>query len=192
MNRLLLILILTFSFQTFSKANDVRDFEIEGFGVGESLLDYVNQKKIKKSFYPKSKKYVRSWHNNLIDSSDYNGFQFHYKPNDKNFIIHGLSGYIYFYNDMKACLKKQKTIISELDKLFINKKIPTSKLKKHPSDPTGKSFYTYTSYKLDDGVISLECTDWSKTLTSNKNWQDNLSVHIKTKKFSDWLDFEAY
>jgi hypothetical protein len=42
MKRLLLILILTFSFQTLAKADDISDFEIEGVTVGQSLLDYIS------------------------------------------------------------------------------------------------------------------------------------------------------
>ena len=40
MNRLLLILILTLSFQTLIKADDIRDFEIEGMSIGDSLLEF--------------------------------------------------------------------------------------------------------------------------------------------------------
>jgi len=42
MKRLLLILILIFSFQSLTKADDIRDFEIEGISVGDSLLDYFS------------------------------------------------------------------------------------------------------------------------------------------------------
>ena len=45
MKSLLLILILTFSLQTLGKAEDIRDFEIEGMSVGESLLDHFSKKK---------------------------------------------------------------------------------------------------------------------------------------------------
>ena len=48
MKRLLLILILTFSFQTLAKADDIRDFEIEGISIGDSLLDYYTKEQIKK------------------------------------------------------------------------------------------------------------------------------------------------
>ena len=44
MKRLLLILILTFSFQSLTKADDIRDFEIEGMSIGDSLLDYFLKK----------------------------------------------------------------------------------------------------------------------------------------------------
>ena len=56
MKRLLLILILTFSFQSGTKADDIRDFQIEGMSVGDSLLDFITISKIqtlRKSYYPK-------------------------------------------------------------------------------------------------------------------------------------------
>ena len=192
MKRLLLILILTLNFQSWTKADDIRDFEIEGISIGDSLLDHVNKKDIKKQYYPKSKKYVWTWHNNLLSSSKYDGFRFHYDPNDKNFKIYSLSGYIYFKNDMKSCLEKQKKIIDELDNLFVNaKKKPISKKMKHSSDPSGKSLYTYADFKLTNGKIAIECTNWSKKIENKYNWVDNLSIIIQTTKFSDWLRYDA-
>ena len=49
MKRLLLILILTFSFQNLAKADDISDFQIEGMSIGDSLLDFFNEKKILKN-----------------------------------------------------------------------------------------------------------------------------------------------
>ena len=46
MKRLLLVLILTFSFQTPTKADDIRDFQIEGMSIGDSLLDFFNEEEI--------------------------------------------------------------------------------------------------------------------------------------------------
>ena len=46
MKRLLLILILTLSFQSMTKADDIRDFEIEGISIGDSLLDYFTEEEI--------------------------------------------------------------------------------------------------------------------------------------------------
>ena len=42
----LLILILTFSFQSWTKADDISEFEIEGMSVGDSLLDFFTEKEI--------------------------------------------------------------------------------------------------------------------------------------------------
>ena len=46
MNRLLLILILTLSFQTLSKADDINDFQMEGMSIGDSLLDFFSENEI--------------------------------------------------------------------------------------------------------------------------------------------------
>jgi hypothetical protein len=58
MKRLLLILILTFSFQTLAKADDIKDFEIEGMTIGDSALDYFSKDQIIKNSrnYYKNKK----------------------------------------------------------------------------------------------------------------------------------------
>ena len=64
MKRLLLILILTFSFQTLVKADDIKDFQIEGISVGDNLLNHldilkkteIQIKEKKLIYYPKSKR----------------------------------------------------------------------------------------------------------------------------------------
>ena len=61
MKRLLTILILIFSLQTPSQADDIRDFQIEGMSVGDSLLDHFSEEEINKKnifYYPKSKKFA--------------------------------------------------------------------------------------------------------------------------------------
>ena len=50
MKRLSLYLFLIFfTLQTPSKADDIRDFQIEGISIGDSLLDYFSEEKIKSS-----------------------------------------------------------------------------------------------------------------------------------------------
>ena len=46
MKKLLLVLILILGFQTLVKADDIRDFEIEGISVGDSLLNFFSKKEI--------------------------------------------------------------------------------------------------------------------------------------------------
>ena len=41
------ILVLIFSLQSWTKANDIGEFEIEGMSIGDSLLDYYPEKLIK-------------------------------------------------------------------------------------------------------------------------------------------------
>ena len=46
MKRFLLILILTLSFQSWAIANDIKDFQVEGISVGNSVLDFYTKEKI--------------------------------------------------------------------------------------------------------------------------------------------------
>ena len=43
------LFLLLFSFQTSSWADDISDFQIEGMSIGDSLLDYVSEKEIRKN-----------------------------------------------------------------------------------------------------------------------------------------------
>ena len=47
MKRLLLILILTLNFQSLTKADDIREFEIEGLSIGDNALDFFTKEEIK-------------------------------------------------------------------------------------------------------------------------------------------------
>ena len=41
------VLVLIFSFQSWTKADDIRDFEIEGMSIGDSLLDFFSEEEIR-------------------------------------------------------------------------------------------------------------------------------------------------
>ena len=43
MRILLSILVLLFSFQSFAKAEDIKDIEIEGMSIGDSALDFYKE-----------------------------------------------------------------------------------------------------------------------------------------------------
>ena len=49
MKLFLSVLILIFSLQSWTKADDIRDFEIEGISIGDSLLDFYSEKEIKQN-----------------------------------------------------------------------------------------------------------------------------------------------
>mgnify|MGYP000722043315 CR=1 FL=1 len=45
----IIVLVLIFSLQSWTKADDIRDFQIEGMSIGDSLLDYFNEDEILKN-----------------------------------------------------------------------------------------------------------------------------------------------
>ncbi|MDA9083466.1 hypothetical protein N9K22_02420, partial [Candidatus Pelagibacter sp.] len=62
--RLLIILILTFSFQTWTKADDISDFQIEGITLGDNLFDHLTKKNFYEweeyRFYYNNSKFVKT------------------------------------------------------------------------------------------------------------------------------------
>ena len=66
MKKLFIIIIIFISFQSWTKADDIRDFEIEGMSIGDTLFEHsqiINKtkKQISKaelSFYPKGKRFA--------------------------------------------------------------------------------------------------------------------------------------
>ena len=75
-----IIFILLLSLQSLIKADDIRDFEIEGISIGDSALEFFNKNEIKVKQYPKSNKFSRA--TILIDSESYDYIQFHFKTKD--------------------------------------------------------------------------------------------------------------
>ncbi len=71
MKKLILILILTLNFQSWAKADDIRDFEIQGISLGESLLKIFSKEEIQK-FIQKSMsisldmRLIKNYENNYI------------------------------------------------------------------------------------------------------------------------------
>ena len=191
----LLILILSISLQSWSKANGVKDFEIEGMGVGDSLLDFFSEKEIKNEiksamFYPNSKKFMIV---SLvpIGIEQYENINFHLKANDKNYIIYSIKGLSYM--ETKDCLNLKKTVAQDIETL-----IPNARLSKHTSDynkTMGNSKAFINDYFLSDGVIRVFCTDWDKEfLEKNENliYDNTLSIVASNNEVSDWIRYEAY
>ena len=197
MKRLLLILILTFSFQSLTKADDIKDIQIEGISVGDNLLNHldilqkteIQIKEKKLVYYPKSKRLAIS---NYYDGNFeiYESVQFTLDPN--NFKIFRISGKIYNLNK-DECTNKQKTIIEELEKQFPNTTKDIDDFTKHPVDKSGKSLANgiYLDFASGD-TVSAECYFWSDTFKKEKKYKDHISISIETKESRDFIDNEAY
>ena len=91
MNRLFLILVLTLSFQSIAKADDISDFEIEGISLGDSLLDHYNRDNIGlemssgRPFWYKDNKYIAIGLFEIEKSHKiFDGVGVAIKPNDHN------------------------------------------------------------------------------------------------------------
>ena len=197
MKRLLLILILTFGFQSWTKADDIRDFEIEGMSIGDSLLDYFTKKeiRIKRKYrikYPNSKKFTAITFDEDPKLKVYDSIQANVKTNDKKYIIYSISGISYFDNNISKCKEQMKLISKELIKIFPNAS-NINKTKKHEYDKSGKSLIHQSIFDMDSGAEArVECYDWSKKMFKKHNLEDQLIVSILSDDFSYFMANEAY
>jgi hypothetical protein len=196
MNKLLLILILILSYLSWTKADDIRDFQIEGMSIGDSALEYYNKKELRKfdkTYYPKSKKfYLREKMSNKFET--YDGVQFAFKRKDNSYQIYGIKGFIFFETNFQKCLNKMNEIENELDIILIKSKKTKNEGWKDPSDPSGRTKRWQIRYVLnnDEGLISLECIDWSEKITKNDGFADNLNITVYSKDYEKFVRYEAY
>jgi len=183
MRALITILVLLIGLQSWSKADDIKDFEIEGMSIGDSLLDFYSKKEIQ-NFYnyddlPSDMKFRIADVNNS-NSKQYEAFQFFYKPEDKKFIIHSISGRIFCESD-NECKNILESIKSDLSKSFVNKILKKSTFK-HTDDPSGKSTITMYSIKFNEGEIDIGYTNWSDKM----KYSDHVGVSISTTEVINW------
>ena len=187
MRQFLIVLILIFSLKSWTKADDIKDFEIEGFSIGDKLTKIMSKKEIKQNTLPYFTDTRQYYVVGMIDNlNQYDQLEFYLKSNDANFEIRTIIAGIYF-DDLDACLETKKTISADLDKLFNEIKRISGK-KKHEADPKGKSYHYIDQYNLSFPThIRVECTDFSKEMINSGLAQNSLNIVAMTKEINDWI-----
>ena len=190
MKKFLAILILIFTLQTPSLADDISDFEIEGMSIGDSLLDYFSKKEIKDNTltdYYTNNEYTPVEFFQLSSFKTYDTVGLKYKTDDKKYIIVGISGTLFCEKNIEKCNKKQKEIDLKISNMFENAQKDVSK-DKHAADKSGKSTTSQINYWFKSKeVVSIELIDWSEKITNEKGWTDNVSVVFYTSDFAQWV-----
>ena len=176
---------------TPSQADDIRDFQIEGISIGNSLLDFFSKEEIKINLrkdyyqYKSNKKFVAVEFYQFPFFNTYDGVQFHVKSNDKKYIIYSITGYIFYDENIDDCYKKLNEIDKEFSNIFKDAKREDMGIKKHPKDKSGKSTAKEIFYWFKTGERTvIDCYDWSSEMKGN----DSLGVSLDAKEFVDWLN----
>ena len=193
MKKLLLILILAISFQTLVKADDIRDFEIEGISVGDSLLNFFSKKEIndnlKEVNYTSDSYLLFEIYKADHQLDQYDALMIHFKKNDKNYTVYSVSGVMEFADNIQGCSLKKKEIDLELLKLFKNLERTDHGFNKSRSDKSGKSLFSEIEYKFPSkNEISIQCYDWSEEI----GYMDHLRLGLKHKEFTNWIRNLSY
>jgi len=183
------IIILIFSFQSLTKADDIKDFQIEGISIADTLLKYATNQQIDIAETNSSIMRDKNGNDrfiiiflNTMNLNEYEDLQITYKSNDKNFIIHAIDGGINFPNNFEHCKNKQTKIVSDLKNMFKN--VPLRSFQgKHNADDSGGSIHNSNIFTLSNGTIHIWCTLWSDKV----NYNDGLNVTLRSKEYNDFL-----
>ena len=175
------LFLILFSFSAPSFADDIRDFEIEGMSVGDSLLDYFSLNEINentKTSYFKIKDVI------AVNFSEYSSFKtfddvlFYLMKNDKKYIIYGISGRIYYDENIDACYREQDEIDKELSKFFKNaKRVEKPETKGYRYDPSGHIKQIFYDFVSRDYIV-INCVNYKK-------WSDTLEMSFITSELYD-------
>jgi hypothetical protein len=195
MKRLLLILILTFSLQSLTRADDISDFEIEGVSIGDSVLDFYKREDLNKFYkinYPNSDKYIGYEipnHLSKIKFKNYESITLHFKKNDTSMRIVAVTGIILYPNNLTKCLRDRDLRVNEIKRSLNNyteEKYETT----FGEDKISKGYMH--DLKINEGSIRIWCTNWSEERTRDNEWEDDLNIAIDTKSFINWVNNKAY
>ena len=188
------VLILIFSLQSWTKADDIRDFVIEGMSVGDSLLSNFSRQKINNSLierYPKDDFYIISIHSSKFNT--YDAIQVDIKKDDSEYIVRSISGVITYENNIQDCYKEMKKIVNDIYTELKNfYKVDHGRLN-NPigADPYGGTYDLVTISKTNkkrSDRIQISCNDWS----TKSNIIDSLKVEIYSEELAYFIDYIAY
>ncbi len=176
------------------KADDIRDFEIEGVSIGDSLLDFYSKAEIEKTRYEFSSqndKYSYSEFSNNFEN--FENLQFVYKKNDNKYSIVAIVGIIFYDNELDNCLAKKEIMIKSVKSIMpLDTNVYNDDGYPHSQKFSKSLVYTTEFTFKNEDQLRIYCLDWSKSAENSSGWTDHLSLNIQTKKFMYWLNNEAY
>ena len=187
----LTVLIFIFNIQSLTKADDIRDFEIEGLSIGDNLIEYMTVNQIinnDQGHYPlDSKFYEISYSGNL---TQYEYVNVGIKRNDDNFKIYFIRG-MNIVKNKKDCLKIKETIAEDLKELFPKFYFLEGSQKHYYYKNSTQyiSQFSVTSDANNSDHARVECMIINdKDIKIHGELVSTLEVIIASKEFNVWLD----
>ncbi len=193
MKRLSLYLFLIlFTLQTPSQADDIRDFQIEGMSIGDSLLDYMSEDEIINNdlkIYQNNSKFLVIDFNGKKNIYDY--IYLYVKRNDKKYIIYTIRA-INIVDNKNQCLKIKNEIAIEMKPLFENANFREG-TQKHYYYKNSTQYISQFSFGKKDPTVSdhgrVECLIiHKKDKKKAEGASSTLEVIIQSAEFGRWLN----
>ena len=186
------VLVLIFSLQSWTKANDISDFEIGGISLKDNIENFLNKSEIKKYKVKmfNSEEYITlQFDGSKFNSKKYDLIEINYK--NPKLIVESIAG-VRFFKKKQNCFNLQNEIISDLKDMF-SKNDEIKFLDKetfiHGADSSGKSTYTRASFVFFDGSkINIDCNIYSEKFLKEFNFDHQVYVAIDSKEFDIFLN----
>ena len=202
LEKIFFFIILTLTLQHPSLADGFQDFKIEGMKVGDSALNYFDERQLEDG--------EQGWHNysykeystSLMPGKGiYDWFLVSYRNDDENFKIEALVGGLEIINyNNKECNNRLDSAALSISESFKNTREDKKKYKLTADSSriypfTGKSTVTSLSFNFtNEGEIILSCYDMDKKANKNSNYimstlnqKDSFRISIRSRAFINYL-----
>ncbi|MDA9695080.1 hypothetical protein N9U24_01360 [Candidatus Pelagibacter sp.] len=191
MRKFLIILIVIINHQSLTRADDIRDFEIEGLSIGESLIQHMTINEIISNdhgHYPEDSKFYEVAYSGNFNQYEYVNIGL--KRNDDNFKIYFIRG-MNVVENKKNCLKIKETIAQDLKELFPKFYFLEGSQKhyyyKNSTQYISQFSVTSNANKSDHARVECMIID-NKDKKIHGELMSTLEVIIASKEFNIWLD----
>ena len=185
MKKLLGIVVLGLLLSGNAYAAKVSNYQVAGFSVGDSALDFYTKKELADNYENWNEpKYGTS--EIEINKDSFDDIQLIYKSKDPEFKIEGISALEYM--DAKDCLKKLDDQASSIEGQFTPQEVKFSQKKKKNYPGKGKVTSIQIKFKSDKGVIIIACYDWSDSYAAKMDYNDNLRFSVRSKSYANFLN----
>ena len=200
--KIFFFIILILTLQHPSLADNFQDFKIEGMKLGDSALNYFDERQLEDG--------EQGWHNysykeystSLMPGKGiYDWFLVSYRNDNDNFKIEALVGGLEIINyNNKECNNRLDSAALSISESFKNTREDKKKYKLTADSSriypfTGKSTVTSLSFNFtNEGEIILSCYDMDKKANKHSNYimstlnqKDSFRISIRSHEFINYL-----
>jgi hypothetical protein len=203
------LLILLFSLFLLSSTSVFADsnlnFQIEGIGIGDSLLDYMTEDEILEEIELNKNSYSYLKEPNKYASvylfKDFpiykDGVSVFIKNNptskyitdiNEKYTILSIRGMINYIEDFDSCMVKKDEVVDDLSKMFPDAQ-KTERITKHAADLSGNSIGYVTDFNFTSGGdAKVYCTNFEENFRIKMDWSEGLNVSIFSKEIVSWFN----
>ena len=182
MKRIILILLTTLTISSYVHAEDISYYRIDGMKVGDSLLDYLSEKAIIGNFGRDNGIFVQTG----MYGKTYDYIAINYLKDDKDYIIHEISGRTNYEND--ECLKIQEGIVEDISNQVLDESVQIDNKGVVPfgADSTGDSKMNVVNFYFSNGLIHVACYNFSDAFSTEIGVSDFINISVGSSEWFNW------